>query len=110
MLGSIDVRRPQVADQLVTAEHIQRQETVVVIVAMEEVALLVAVGGVVGGVEVEDQRLIGRGRKRRDELIDEHPSDLHQRRAAHPILKPTQRRWRCQGYSGIHGSIRSGRK
>ena len=30
-----------------------------------------AVGGVIGGVEVEDQRFIGRGWKRRDELIHE---------------------------------------
>ena len=47
---------PQIGDQqLLATEDIQRQEAVVVVVAVEEAAFLVAVDRVVGGVEVEDQ-------------------------------------------------------
>ena len=66
MLGGVDLAGPQVGrQQLVAAEDVQRQEAVVVVVAVEEAPLLVAVHGVVGGVEVEDQvlRRARRGRR-----------------------------------------------
>ena len=50
-----------------------------IIVPVEEAALLVAVDRVVGGVEVEDQRL-GRLGMGGEELIDEHGGDADQRR------------------------------
>ena len=56
VLDGVDVAGPQVGhQQLVAAEDVQRQEAVMIVVAVEEAALLVAVDGVVGGVEVEDQ-------------------------------------------------------
>ena len=60
MLGSIDLRRAQITDQqALAAEHIKRQETVMIVVAVEEAANLAPVHRVVGGVEVEDQFLGG---------------------------------------------------
>ena len=62
MLGHVDLCRPQLGDQEVAAaEDVQRLEAVVVVVTMEEALLLVAVHGVVGGVEVEEQLLRGMG-------------------------------------------------
>ena len=55
MLGSIDLRRAQITDQqALAAEHIKRQETVMIVVAVEEAANLAPVHRVVGGVEVEE--------------------------------------------------------
>ena len=54
----VDVAPPQVrAEQLVTAEDVKRKEAVVVVVPMKELALLVAMHAIVGGVEVEDEFL-----------------------------------------------------
>ncbi len=47
----------------------QRQKTVMIVIAVEETALLLAVNRVVGGVEVEDQ-LLGSRRMRGDEALD----------------------------------------
>lgn len=56
MLRRIDVALAQVADQQMTAaERVQRQETVVVIVAVEEATLLLTVQRRIGRVEVQDQ-------------------------------------------------------
>ena len=58
VLGGVDVAGAEVGgEQFIPAEDIQRQEAVVIIVAVEEPALLVAVDPVVGGVEVEDHVL-----------------------------------------------------
>ena len=58
MLGLIDVRRPQVADQqLIAAEDIERQKAVVVIIAVEKATLLAAVHRIVRTIEVEHQLL-----------------------------------------------------
>ena len=52
----VDLRRPQVGDQqLLAAEDVQRQEAVVVVIAVEEPPFLLAVHQIVGGVEVEHQ-------------------------------------------------------
>ncbi len=50
----VDVRAPQFCrQQLPAAEHVERQITVTVIIAVEEAAFLVAVQGIVGGIEIE---------------------------------------------------------
>lgn len=97
MLGPVDLGRAQVADQqLVAAKHIQRQETVVVVIAVEKPALLVAVHRVVGGVEVEDQ-LLGRCSMGRDKPLQKNlvyrPRPIPRRR----VLEPAQRRRTGQG-------------
>ena len=62
MLGPVDVGRPQVRHQeLLAAGNVQGQEAVVVVIAVEEAAFLIAVHGVVGGVEVQHQFLGRRG-------------------------------------------------
>ena len=63
MLGPIDAAGPQQrAQQLLAAEHVQRQVAVAVVVAVEEAPLLLTVQRVVGGVEVQHQ-FLGRGLK-----------------------------------------------
>jgi hypothetical protein len=60
MLGPVNVAGPQIGhQQLRVAKHIERQEAVVAIVAVEETAFLLAVHRVIGGVEVQHQ-LLGR--------------------------------------------------
>ena len=55
MFGTIDLARAQVADQqLVLAKNIQRQETVVVVITVEESAFLVSVHGIIGRIKVQD--------------------------------------------------------
>ena len=68
----IDVAGPQVgAQQLLAAEHVQRQVAVAVVVAVEKAPFLLAVQPVAGGVEVQHQ-FIGRGFEAGDELFDQH--------------------------------------
>lgn len=58
MLGRVDVSRPQVRDQqVIAAEHIERQKAVVVIIAVEEPSFLGPVHRVIGGVKVEHDLL-----------------------------------------------------
>ena len=57
----VDVRGPQPgAEQVIAAEDVQRKIAVVLVVAVEEAAELMAVDRVVGGVEVEHDPLGGR--------------------------------------------------
>ncbi len=96
MLGAVDVRRPQIAhQQMVGAEHVKRQETVAVVVAMKEAANLAPVHRIIGGVEVEHQ-FLGRGLERGDEGLDHR----HMRRPRPtPIRRPVEtadRRWAGQ--------------
>ena len=59
MLGRIDLAGPQVAhQQLIATKDIQRQKTVVIVVAMKEAPFLSAVDRIVRGIKVQDQ-LIG---------------------------------------------------
>ena len=67
----VDVRAPELrCQQMPAAEHVERQVTPAVVVAVEEPALLVAVQRIVGGVEVEND-LLGRRAVRLQEDIDE---------------------------------------
>jgi hypothetical protein len=57
---SIDVRRPQLRrQQVITAEDVQRQLAVAVVVTVEEPPLLMPVQRIVSGVEIEND-LLGR--------------------------------------------------
>ena len=52
--AGVDLRPPQAGrQQMLTAEHMQRQTAVAILVAVEEPTLLVAMQRIVGGVEVE---------------------------------------------------------
>jgi hypothetical protein len=44
---------------LITAEHIERQETIFIVIAMKEPLFLIAVNGNVGGIEIEDDPFRG---------------------------------------------------
>ena len=67
-----------------------------IIVSVEESALLLAVDAVVGGVEVEDQ-VLGRVEMRGDELIDQDLGDLDQGLAVDAVLQPAEGRRRGEG-------------
>ena len=66
-----------------------------IVVAVEEAALLLAVHGVVGGVEVEDQ-VLGRLGMGGDELIDQDLGDADQGLAVDAVLQPAEGRRRGQ--------------
>ena len=74
-LGRVDLRRAKIGDQqLIAAEDIQRQEALLVIVAMEKPALLSPMHGIIGGIEIQDQP-VGWCRERGDELLQEDLMD-----------------------------------
>ena len=76
--------RPQLGrEQVLAAEHVQRQVAVAVVVAVEEAAFLVAVQRIVGRVEVEDDLLGGVLRCASRNRLDEQPLD---RAPSWPIL------------------------
>ncbi len=63
VLGRVDLRGPEIADQqLIAAKDVKRQEAIVVIVAMEEPAFLMPMDRIIGRVEIQDE-LIRRRRK-----------------------------------------------
>ena len=100
--GAVDVRRPQVTDQQpIAAKDVERQEAVVVVIAVEEAALLAAMDGIVGGIEVEHQ-FLWRRVERGDEILHHRlmgrPRPLpvrrplqpaHRRRTGQPRVTPT---------------------
>jgi hypothetical protein len=56
--AAVDVGAPQLgAEEMPTAEYVERQIAVAIIVAVEETALLMPVQGIIGGIEVEDDAL-----------------------------------------------------
>jgi hypothetical protein len=73
--------------QMPTAEHVQRQVAVAVVIAVKEAALLMAVQRVIGGVEIEGDPL-GRGLVRLEKEVDEQALD---RRRIMPDLVVTVR-------------------
>src|SRR5690554_6075115 len=71
VVSGIQRGRTQVADQqLVATEYEQRQEDVVVVVAVEVPPELLAMHPIVGGIEVEVERFLGWPPERADELLD----------------------------------------
>ena len=94
MLGGVDVRRTQVGrQQPVPAEHVQRQETVLVVVAVKESSHLVAVDRIIRGIEVQDQLRRRRG-VRGNEVLHQHFGHRHQHRPGDAVLQPAQG-WRA---------------
>ena len=56
MFGPIDFARPQVTDQqLILAENIQWQKTVMIIVSMKKTAFLLTVNGIIGCIKIQNQ-------------------------------------------------------
>ena len=97
MLGAVNPGRAQVTHQQpLAAEHIERQEAVMVVVAVEEAALLPAVNRVVGGVEVEGQ-VLGRSIEGRDEGLHHNLVDGPRPVPAGGIVEAAQGRWAGQG-------------
>ena len=104
MLGAVNVRPPEIAHQeMLTAEHVERQEAIVIVIAVEETPHLTAVHGIVGRVEVEHQ-LLWRPIERGDEAL--HHRDMGRprpgavrrpveaadgRRAGQPPIAPDRR-------------------
>lgn len=92
VLGRVDVARPQVGDErLAAAEDVERQEAVMTVVTVEETAFLLAVRGVVGGVEVQ------RDLRRRlvvavEELVDQNLLQANQRTSRDAVLQSAERR------------------
>ena len=113
VLRAVDPTAPEHARQhRLTAEHIQRQVAVVVVVGMELGTLLVAVQRHVGGVDVEHEfrgcRLVAG-----DELLDEHTVQCHRLRPRGTALQTTQRGRARQRVapadSGLHQQVVSQR-
>ncbi len=92
MLGAVDLAGSQIANQqTLAAEHIQWQETVVVVIAVEEPAFLLAMHRIVGGIEVEDQ-LLGRHLERCDEGLHQGLVDAPRPGPVGGVLETAQRR------------------
>jgi len=95
MFGAVDLTRAQVgAQQLIFAEDVERQEAVVVVVAMEEAVLLIATHGDVSGIEIQDDALrwsLVRGNELINQELMHRPCGL----PVAPLLETVQR-----GYAG----------
>ena len=60
--------------QMASAEHVQRQIAVAIVIAVEEPAFLLAMQRIIGGIEIEND-LAGRALVRLQEQIDHQPLD-----------------------------------
>lgn len=75
--GRVDVGGPQLgAQKVIAAEDVERQVAVVAVVAVEEPPLLVAVQGIVRGIQIQHD-LFGRSGVRAHEQLDEQRLDRH---------------------------------
>jgi hypothetical protein len=109
---AVDVGAPELGrQQMSAAEHIKWQITVAIVVGVEKPALLIAVQGVVGGVEVEGY-LLGRFFVRLEKEVDEQALDrgrlvrdltILRRRVARQF-EPVQR-----GFAGHRRAVRTPR-
>ena len=91
-VGPDGVYRPQPGhQQVIAAEHIERQEAVAVVIAVEEAPLLVAVHRIVGRVDVQND-LFGRPRKRGNEALDQNLVNRPRPTPLGPVLEAAQRR------------------
>lgn len=89
VLGRTQVRH----QQLLAAEHVQRQEGVAVVVRAEVPFVLLAMHRIVGGIEVQDQFLWRLG-QRGDELLDQHAMQIDHRLAVGARFEAAQGRAR----------------
>jgi hypothetical protein len=73
----VQVRTPQLGDQQMgTAQHVERQIAVAIIIAVEEAPLLITVHRVICRIKVEND-LSGRSRMCLHEQVDEQILDCH---------------------------------
>ena len=92
MLRRVDVGRPQIGHQQVIAgEHIQRQEAIAVVIAVEEAPLLMAVHRIVGGIHVQ-HNLFGRPLEGGDEGRGQNLVNRPRPIPFGPVLEAAQRR------------------
>ena len=105
MLGAIDLARAQVADQqLLAAEDIQWQETVMIVIAVAKATFLLTMNGVIGRIEVQNQAF-GWTAERGDELIDQDFMQAPGRRSIRAILPTAQRRGAGQFCAALDGCL-----
>ena len=102
VLGRIDPARAQITDpRLMATEDIPGQETVVVVIAMKEAALLLPMYRIIGGVEVQDQTprwTLVRGHER----LDPHLVQAQGLIASCALLKAAQGRGTGQHLILLH--------
>jgi hypothetical protein len=97
MMRRADVARPQIGDeQLLAAEHIERQEAPVAVITMVMPPLLVAMDAIISRIEIEDQ-LRWRLGKGGDEVVQQHAVKSERRLPVGPLLEPAERRVAGQG-------------
>ena len=69
MMSGTDITGTQIgAQQLAATEHIQGQETVFIVIPVEEAPFLVSMKGIIGGVKIQNE-FLGRLPVRFDELF-----------------------------------------
>ena len=92
MLRRVDVGRPQIGHQKVSAaEHIERQEAVAVVITVEEATLLMAMHRIVGRVDVQHD-LFRRPRKGGDEALHQNLVNRPRPAPLGPVLETAQGR------------------
>ena len=92
MLRRVDVGPAQIGhQQMVASEDVERQEAIVIVVAVEEAPLLMAVHRIVGGVDIEHD-LLRRRREGGDVGLDQNPVDGPGPGPLGPVLEATQSR------------------
>ncbi len=96
----VHVSTPQLGDQqMPTAEHVQRQITVAIVIAVEEPSLLLTVQRIIGRIRIEND-LLGRAFMRFQKQVDQKSPDCHRivadlvvaRRLQFAQFQPVQRR------------------
>ena len=96
---------PQIRhQQLLAAEHVERQETVIAVVTVEERALLLAMHPIIRGIKIQDQ-FGGRRRKGGDELLHEHLMHRPGRLPVGTVLQPAERRTGSQRLVALDGGL-----
>src|SRR4030042_685656 len=94
--GRIYIGRTKVGNQqLTTTEHVQWQEAVMVVIAVKESLLLIAMYKIIGRVKVQHQP-IRRCGMRSDECLDKHLGNSGQCLTVHAVFQAAQGRRRSQ--------------
>src|SRR4030042_975358 len=94
--GRINIRRPKIRHQQLTGtEHVQRQEAVMIVIAVKETLHLIAMHRIVGRVKVQNQ-LFRRCNMRTDECLDKHLGNSGQCLAVNAVFQTAQGRRRGQ--------------
>jgi len=106
--GGIAIGSAQVGHQeLITAEDVQRQETIVIVIAVEEASLLMAVDRIVRSVKVQD-KAFGRRLERGDESLHEDFGHLKQGTTRDTVLQATEGGSGGEGVLAVGGALSKG--